>query len=144
MYSCNTSCCASNIMNKTNSSNTCQVTVRSSTDICLGRLCYSGECDHFVLLTNLTDENKIKNNTTIMNTTRSSFSYTSWSSLVNTTRTKWSSWIDKTGLTMRHTILIILLIANISLTFMALIVVIKSIRHANMIANRKSYRYTLL
>ncbi|CAF2320623.1 unnamed protein product [Rotaria sp. Silwood2] len=113
--------------------------------MCLGHLCYSGECDHFVLLaTNITHENKVKNNTTIMNTIRSPFYHIPWSSIVNATQTKWSSWVDKTGLTIRRTALIILFIANISLTFMALILVIKSIRQANIIANRKSYRYTLL
>ncbi|CAF0930603.1 unnamed protein product [Rotaria sordida] len=137
--SCTSSCCILN-----NSSNTCQVTVRSSTNICLGHLCYSGECDHFVLLTNLTDENEVKDSTTIMNTFRSPLSYIPWSSLFNKTQTKWSSWIDESGLSIRHTILIILFIANISLTFMTLIVIIKSIRHASAIANRKSYRYTLL
>ncbi|CAF4053783.1 unnamed protein product [Rotaria sp. Silwood2] len=136
MNPCNTSCY---------SLNTCQITVRSSTNMCLGHLCYSGECDHFVLLaTNITHENKVKNNTTIMNTIRSPFYHIPWSSIVNATQTKWSSWVDKTGLTIRRTALIILFIANISLTFMALILVIKSIRQANIIANRKSYRYTLL
>jgi len=126
------------------SSNICQVTVQSFKNICLGRLCYSGECDGFALLANMTHDYSIKNKTTIMNKISSSFGSISWSSLVNTTEMEWSSWIDKTSLTMRRIILIILLITSISLTFMTLIVVIKSIRHAKIVSNRKSYRYTLL
>lgn len=158
---CNISCCTSNDLNKTSiyieiifkisfhsiflaSSNICQVTVQSSTGICLGRLCYSDKCENFALLANITHDYNIKNKTTIMNQISSSFPYIRWSSLVNSTQTKWTSWIDKTGLTIHDTIIIILFITNISLTFVALIVVIKSIRHANIIANEKSYRYTLL
>ncbi len=145
MILCNVSCCTSNsiyikIISKISfhfvclaSSNICQVTVQSSTGICLGRLCYSGECDNFTLLANTTYDQKIKNKTTIMNLIHSSFS-----------NILWSSWTDKTGLTIRHTILILLFITNISLTCLALIKVIKSIRHANMIAGDKTYRYTLL
>jgi len=68
-----------------------------------------------------------------MNEIRSSFSDISW-----------PSWIDKIRLTIRDTILIILFIVNISLTLLTIIVVIKSIRHANVIADDRSYRYTLL
>jgi hypothetical protein len=120
------------------------VTVQSSTNVCLGRLCYSGKCDEFSSLANVIRDEKIQNNTTIVNKLSSSLTYMPWSSLVNSTQTKWNSWIDKTGLTIHNSILIILLIASISLTLMAVILVIKSIRHANTIAGNKSYRYTLL
>jgi hypothetical protein len=137
--SCNTSCCISN------SSSTCQVTVQSSSGICLGRLCYFGKCHDYVLLANMTSDYENNNNkTTITNKIHSSPYSIPWSSFVDSTQTKWSSWIDKTGLTIRRTILIILSIASLSLTFMTLIIVIKSIRQANMLADRKSYRYTLL
>jgi hypothetical protein len=138
MDSCNTSCCTSN------SSNTCQVTVQSSSGICLSRLCYIGECYNFSLLANSTRDYKYNNKTTIMNKTHLSDYYIPWTSIVNSTQTKWTSWMDRNRSKIRHTILIILSIASISLTFMTLIVVIKSIRHANMLADRKSYRYTLL
>jgi hypothetical protein len=122
----------------------CQVTVQSSKGICLGRLCYSDECNKFTLLANATHDHQIKNKTTIINPIHSSFSSISWSSLVNSTQTKWTAWLDTTGLTIHDIILIILLILNISLTFVSLIFVIKSIRHANIIADKKCYRYTLL
>jgi hypothetical protein len=148
MKSCNVSCCTLDNLNKTSiciemifkisfnfvslvSSNICQVTVQSSSGICLGRLCYSGECDNFILLAN--NSYDYNNMTTIMNEIRSSFSDISW-----------PSWIDKIRLTIRDTILIILFIVNISLTLLTIIVVIKSIRHANVIADDRSYRYTLL
>ncbi len=141
-YSCNINCCTSNstsrdiemmFKNSFNfiylaSINLCQVTVHTSTGDCLGRICYSGACDQFSSLAN-----KTKNTTTLMNQLQSSFA-----------SIPWFLWIDKTGLTVRHTIIIILLIVNISLTLMTLIVVMKSIRQANIIAEDKAYRYTLL
>lgn len=159
--SCNVSCCTSNDFNKTSiyikiisknlfyfislvSSNPCQITVQSSTGICLGRLCYSGTCDNFKLLANKTHDSKIKNKTTIMNQIHSSLSHIPWSSVVNSTQTEWSLLINKTGITIRDIILILLFIINISLTLIALVIVIKSIRHANIIADDRSYRYTLL
>jgi len=161
MNSCNFSCCTLNSLNETSiyiemifqisfhfvslaSSNICQVTVQSSNSICLGRLCYSGECNNFALLANHTHHYKNKNETTIMHEIRSSFSDISWPSLVNSTQTNWTLWIDKTGLTIRYTILIILSIVSISLTLMTLIIVIKSIRHAYVVGDERSYRYTLL
>lgn len=64
--------------------------------------------------------------------------------LINETQKKLSTLREKTGITLYNTILITLSVVNISLTFFVLIYVIKSIRHANWIADRKSYRYTLL
>jgi hypothetical protein len=89
-----------------------------------------GEGDRFTSSANITDDSKM---TTIINELHSSI-----------TSIPWSSWIGKTGLTVRDTMIIILLIVNISLTLMTLIVVFKSIRQANIIAEEKSYRYTLL
>jgi len=86
-----------------------------------------GEGDRFTSSANITDDSKM---TTIINELHSSI-----------TSIPWSSW---TGLTVRDTMIIILLIVNISLTLMTLIVVFKSIRQANIIAEEKSYRYTLL
>ncbi|CAF1926936.1 unnamed protein product [Rotaria magnacalcarata] len=142
--SCNVSCCVSNRINETNSSNTCQVTVQSLTGLCLSRLCYSNDCYHYSLLLNNTYDNKIKNKTTIIDQIRSSFSYIRWSSLINAIQTKWSTWIESTGLTIRDTILVILSIVNVTLTVTAMIVVMNSIRQAKLIDSRKSYRYTLL
>ncbi|CAF1079380.1 unnamed protein product [Adineta steineri] len=144
MHPCNISCCISNNLNKTIVLNTCQITVRSSTNICVGRFCYSGKCDTFSFLANMIHDDKIENKTTIMDTIHASSGYIPWSSIINSTRTKWTSWIDETSIRIRPIILIILFIISISLTFMTLIVVIKSMRHANIISNRKSYRYTLL
>jgi hypothetical protein len=89
-----------------------------------------GEGDRFTSSANITDDSKM---TTIINELHSSI-----------TSIPWSSWIGKTGLTVRDTMIIILLIVNISLTLMTVIVVFKSIRQANIIAEEKSYRYTLL
>lgn len=118
--------------------------MESSTGICLGRLCYSGTCSNFTLLANKTHNFNIKNKTTLINELHSSFSYIPWTSLVNSTKTKWSSWINNPTLTIRQIILVVLFIINISLTFIALVIVFKSIRHANIISNDRSYRYTLL
>jgi len=122
--SCDFDCCT------TNDSNICQVTLQSSTNVCLGRLCYSGVCDEFLSLTNMTFKQK--------NTTRPSFA-----SIIHSTGIKWPLWEDKSYLSIRYSILILLLIANFSLTLITLFIVIKSIRHAKMIAERKLSRYSL-
>lgn len=122
--SCTVNCC------KKNDTNICQVTVQSSTNTCLSRLCYSGECDQFLSETNSSVYQK----------------YTSpipWSSYVNSIKITWPSWRDKSFISIRYSILILLLIANFSLTLITLFIVIKAIRHAKMIAERKSRRYSL-
>ena len=161
MTTCNISCCDSYSFNKSRIcirsmlkisfcffslgfAKTCQVTVQSRKNICLGHLCYSDDCSNVALLTDTTHHFIIKNKTTTASEIHSSHTHLSLSSLVNVIKTKWASWIDKIGLTIRHTVLIILFIINISLTLMALVVVLKSVRHANIVADRKSYRYTLL
>ena len=67
-----------------------------------------------------------------------------WSAMVNTTHTQWTFWISTTGLTMQHSIVVLLALLNVLLTSMTVLSVIKSVRYANMIAGRKAYRYTLL
>jgi len=115
------------------------VTVQSSTNVCLGRLCYSGECDQFLLSTNMTSDQEMNMN----NTTHSSLSSIPWLSFVNTTRITWPLWRDRSYLSIRYSILIFLLIANLSLTLITSFIVIKSIRHAKMLAEKKSRRYSL-
>lgn len=107
--------------------NTCQVTVQSFTGVCFGRLCYSGECDEFLSLMNTTSYQKIKNKI---------FSSIPWSSFTHSRQIKWPLWIDKN-------ILILLLIVNLFLTLITLFIIIKSIRHAKILAERKSHRYSL-
>ncbi|UJR25067.1 hypothetical protein I4U23_006427 [Adineta vaga] len=136
--SCSINCCQSN------TSNICQVTVRSSTNICLGRLCYSDKCENFSLLSNMTRTFKSKNKTSVINTLRSSFGTIPWSSIANSTQTKLTSLINQTSGTIGQIILILMLAIGISLTFATLILILKSIRHATMISSRESYRYTLL
>ncbi len=113
------------------------MTVQSSTNVCLGRLCYSGECDQFLLSTNMTFNQKMNNNN---NTIHSSFSSISF---VNTTRITWPLWKDRSDLSIRYSILSLLLIINLSLTLITSFIIIKSIRHAKMLAERKSRRYSL-
>ena len=123
------------------STNVCQISVQSSTGVCLGRLCYPDECEKFTSI----PDSQVKNTTkSIMNQLSSSFASIPWSSLINSTETKLSSLVGQTGLTLRHVLITTLLIVNISLTSMTLIIVIKSIRQANMFAENRSYRYTLL
>lgn len=123
--SCNRNCCTTK-----NNSNICQVTVQSSTNTCLGRLCYSGECDQFLSETNTTFKQQLT-------------STISWSVYVKSVRIQWPLWSDKSYLSIRYSILILLLIANFSLTLITLFIVIRSIRHAKLIAERKSRRYSL-
>ncbi len=114
----------------------CQVSVQSSTGVCRGRLCYPDECEKFTSVSDISHDSEVKNTTkSIMNQLGSSFA---------SIQTQWSSLVGKTGLTARHAIITILLIVNISLTSMTLIIVIKSIRQAKIIAEERSYRYTLL
>ena len=75
---------------------TCQVTMQDSTGMCLGRFCYSDDCNSFMLLANITNNTKIKNGTnTITSQTRSSSSLMLWSSFLNITQTKVSAvtWV---------------------------------------------------
>ncbi|CAF0899359.1 unnamed protein product [Adineta ricciae] len=142
--SCKFNCCTSNHSNKTTSSNVCQVTVRSSSNVCLGRLCYSGQCEQYKILANMLKNSKQMNKTLAINEIRSSFGTIFWSSIVNSTQIKWTSWIDRTSGTIRYTILISLLIVGISLTFATMMLILKSIRQSVMISDRRAYRYTLL
>jgi hypothetical protein len=141
--SCDLDCCLTNDSNQTSNFNTCQVTTQSPTGVCLGRLCYPGECDEYVLLTNLTYYEKLMDNTTFMNEIRSSFSSIPWSSFANSTRIQWGVWKNKNDSSIQYSILILLSIVNISLTLLALCVIIKSIKHANKIAEKKAHRYSL-
>lgn len=115
-------------------SNVCQVTSQSQTGDCLGRLCYFGECDQFFPSMNLTFNQKMKT----IDTIRSSLS-----SFINSTQLVWPMWRDQSYLSIRHGILILLLIANLFFTLITFFIVIKSIRHAQMIAARKLSRYSL-
>ncbi len=119
------------------------MTIQSFSGVCLSRLCYSGECDQFFSSMNMTLNRKMEKNTTIMNTIRSSVASIPWSSVVNSPRLTWSVWREKNALSIRSSILVLLLIANLSLTLITLFIVIKSIRHAKMIAERKLRRYLL-
>ncbi|CAF1007747.1 unnamed protein product [Adineta steineri] len=134
--SCNLTCCIENSSNVTSNLNTCQVTALSSTGVCLGRICYSGECDQFVSVTNLTYYQTILNDTTLLNTIP-------WSTLNNSIGIKWNLWKETGKYTITDYILILLLTTNISLIFVASSVIIKSISNAKMIAERKSRRYSL-
>jgi hypothetical protein len=136
--SCDFNCCITNNSNQTSifnkililkpfssalvDSNTCQLTVKSLADACLGRLCYPGKCDQFQ---NITYPQNIRNSTTFMN------------------RLRWALWIDDYDLFIRYSTLILILILNLTLTLVTMCVVIKSIRHSKMIAERKSRRYSL-
>src|SRR5262245_13237532 len=93
--SCDLNCCTKNNSNQTSISysTTCQVTVQSSVDACLGRLCYSGDCDHFLSSTNMKKLNSID------------LSFP-WSSSVNSTRIEWPLWKNKSHLSIRYSILI--------------------------------------
>lgn len=126
------------------SSHLCQVTVHTIEGNCLGHLCYADECDKFISFIIPIANSTMKNKTTFINQLRSSFTSISWSSFVNKTQTQWSTWFDQTDLNIRHTIIIILFIVNISLTLLALLFVIKSIRRANLVAEERPYHYTLL
>lgn len=138
--SCDINCCTESSI----SSDLCQVTIKSLEGDCLSRFCYSNRCDQFTFLVNKTYDKQQNQTKTIINRIRSSFSNVHWSSLLNTTETKFFSFIDQTSLTQRHRFLILLVSLNILLTFMTLIIVIKSIRQANHIAEDKSDRYALL
>ena len=143
MSPCNYSCCTTH-HNYNTSTDQCQVSVQTSGGACLGRLCYLGSCENYSRLANLTRDEKMLNSTSMINTLRSSFAYIPWSSLMNRTQTKWRSWIDQTGFTLRRSALIILSVLNLLLTSITLVAVFKSIKHANVMAGKKSYRYTLL
>lgn len=138
--SCDINCCTESSL----SSDLCQVTVKSLAGDCLSRFCYSNRCDQLTFLVNKTYDKQQNQMKTIINRIGSSFSNMHWSSLLNTTETKFFSFIDQTGLTQRHRLLILLVCLNILLTFMTLIIVIKSIQQANNIAEDKSHRYALL
>ena len=86
----------------------------------------------------------MRNKTTFLNQLRSSFTSMSWSSFVNKTQSTWSSWLDQTDPNILHTLIIILFIVNISLTLLALLFVVKSIRRAKLVAEERPYHYTLL
>ena len=164
MNSCEKSCCTINKTSETSktkrkarilsqsfcsplvlvNSDMCEVTVQSVAGVCLGRLCYYGKCDYFSSLANLTIDHQMQKNTTVFQTFQSSLSYIPWSSAVQSSYTQWKFWITRSGLTMRRMIVIILSVLNIFLTLLTLSIVIKSIKHANLMSGRKAYRYTLL
>ena len=124
--------------------NTCQITVQSDSSPCLARLCYPGSCDRFPDVNSTINFQNTSDVVTATNDLGSSIYHIPWSTMVNTTRTQWTFWIDRTGLTMQHGIVVLLALLNMFLTSMTVLSVIKSVRYANMIAGRKAYRYTLL
>ena len=85
-----------------------------------------------------------RNSSAIMNTIRSSFGAMAWSTLVNSTQTKLTSWVDTASPKFRPAALILLLIVGLALTCATLLLVMKSLRYATVIAGRRAYRYTLL
>jgi len=61
----------------------------------------------------------------------------------NETLIQWPAWRDKSYMPINYSVLILLLIINVFITLAALFVVIKSIEHAKMIAERKHHHYSL-
>ncbi|UJR23793.1 hypothetical protein I4U23_026770 [Adineta vaga] len=130
-HPCNFSCC------ETRYSNICELTAVSSTGRCLGHACYSGACRTLI---NMTSYRKIPINNVIFNRNLSSISSIHWPILSNFTRIQWK---DKYNTSIRSSLLIILLIINLSLTLITTFIIIKSIKRAKLIAERKSHRYSL-
>ncbi|CAF1177901.1 unnamed protein product [Adineta ricciae] len=135
LYSCNFTCCR-----QRSQTNICQVTTLSSTGACFGRLCYSGDCS--TLIDGTLSQNT-RNTSDILNKIRSSISSLSWPILPNSTRVKWIQWKDKNTSSIRSSILIMLLITNISLTLLTLFVIVRSVKYARYIAKKKARRYSL-
>lgn len=108
--SCDLNCCTKATFNR---SQVCQITSQTTSGMCLGRFCYSGECAEYDIHPSTTVE------------------------------IYWPLWIDRSYLPIRYSILILLLIVNVFLTLLLLIFVIRSIRKAQTIAARKLRRYSL-
>ena len=152
LYSCNFTCCGQR--NQTSNRNAliimsnvnlfildvCQVTTLSSTGACFGRLCYSGDCSNLI---DGTLSQNTRNTSAILNKIRSSISSLSWPTLPNSTRAKWIQWKDRNTSSIRSSILIMLLITNISLTLLTLFVIVRSVKYARYIAKKKARRYSL-
>lgn len=137
--SCNVTCC------KSDRSAMCQVTVRGSPNLCIGRLCYSGMCENFSSLANLLHHPTIEHNSSvIMDRIHASFGTLAWSTVLNSTRTKLIAVLGSTSLRAEPVVLILLLVVGLSLTLVTLMIVIGSLRYASRGSRRSSYRYALL
>lgn len=111
--SCNFNCCTKANFNQT----TCQVTSQTFAGLCLGRLCYFGECEQYLSASS--------------------------TSPISSIEIPWPLWIDRSYIAIRYSILIFVLLVNVFLMILTLSFVIRSIRHAQAIAARKLRRYSL-